>query len=530
MKNYLNILDIPDEILFLIFQRLNAVEVFTSLEDVNQRFHRLAFDPLLIRDLNMTTITNINSFYDQNFSIDSNVLSRICKNILPQIHSQVHKLTVEQDSMKEILHAGTYPQLYSLSLINFEEEIIYQYLTDDLVLRDLLTKQITHLNIDMKMPEGSDSETISKIFQLILSLCKNLISLNFCDMYPTRSCFNHLHYLFQESYMPSSLNKLKINLPVLTYCLYLLDGPLVSLSTLIINVSSIFHPEMLEPIDPTKKLPNLKYFSFTSFGYTFEYDNLIVPLLCRMINLEELQLYLSVGRFYPSLIDGNQLYDQFLIYMTQLRKFTFNIKTWVTFDTITNEIPTSEDIQRTFIGRIDEPVAAYVYMKSYPRPRDCVCHVYTLPYDFEYFTDLNNSFQGGMFEKVRRLKMWDTNPFEYKLFKIISQDFPFLEFLYIANDCSQEENQHSSTTITFPNLTLLDLKYAHVDYAKLFLFKQNMSLPRLINLTIKYKSLVTITDNFTKSATLFNFDKLKSLDVCEQFVGSKTFHDYFPLL
>ncbi|CAF1023770.1 unnamed protein product [Adineta steineri] len=63
MKNYLNILDIPDEVLFLIFQKLNTVERLSSLEDVNQRFHRLTFDPVLIRDLDMTTITNIDSFY-----------------------------------------------------------------------------------------------------------------------------------------------------------------------------------------------------------------------------------------------------------------------------------------------------------------------------------------------------------------------------------------------------------------------------------------------------------------------------------
>jgi hypothetical protein len=31
--------------------------------------------------------------------------------------------------MKQILLAANYPQLYSLSLINFQEEILYQYLT-----------------------------------------------------------------------------------------------------------------------------------------------------------------------------------------------------------------------------------------------------------------------------------------------------------------------------------------------------------------------------------------------------------------
>ncbi|CAF4609111.1 unnamed protein product, partial [Rotaria socialis] len=74
-------------------------------------------------------------------------------------------------------------------------------------------------------------------------------------------------------------------------CLYLLDGPLVCLSTLIVNVEQISH--LLPDIDPTKKFPQLKHFSFTTFDRASEYDTQIVPLLNRMINLEELQLYIS---------------------------------------------------------------------------------------------------------------------------------------------------------------------------------------------------------------------------------------------
>ncbi|CAF3480625.1 unnamed protein product, partial [Rotaria sp. Silwood2] len=38
-----------------------------------------------------------------------------------------------------------------------------------------------------------------------------------------------------------TLTKLKIDVPILTDCLYLLDGPFVCLSTLIINIESIYH-------------------------------------------------------------------------------------------------------------------------------------------------------------------------------------------------------------------------------------------------------------------------------------------------
>ena len=76
-----------------------------------------------------------------------------------------------------------------------------------------------------------------------------------------------------------------------------------------------------------------------------------------MINLEELKLYLEVGRSKSSFIDGIQFYDQFLIHMTQLKKFTFNIKTKVD---VSIEFQSNEDIQRSFIGRGYQEVASYV--------------------------------------------------------------------------------------------------------------------------------------------------------------------------
>ncbi|CAF0742977.1 unnamed protein product [Rotaria sordida] len=149
------------------------VDAFYSISDINQRFNRLALDSLYIRHLDMTTITNMNSLYNQISSMDPQLLSRICQKILPRIHHEVYKLTVEQDSMKQILLAANYPRLYSLSLINFEEEIIYQYLTDNLVLRDLLTKQITHLNIDIKKPVDPWSDTLLNIIALTYLYVKN---------------------------------------------------------------------------------------------------------------------------------------------------------------------------------------------------------------------------------------------------------------------------------------------------------------------------------------------------------------------
>lgn len=248
-----------------------------------------------------------------------------------------------------------------------------------------------------------------------------------------------------------------------------------------------------------------------------------------MINLEELKLYLSIARHNSSYIDGIQLYDQFLIYMAQIKKFTFDIKSRVYNDHVKVKLPSNQDIERSFIRRIYPKVVSHV--NPHPRPSSCdgECHIYSIPYDFECFIDLNNSFQGGMFHNARQLKISDVIPFENNFFKLISQDFPFLEFLHVFNRYPQKDKQNLSTLIRFPYLKSLYIHSAHVDYVELFLLKKNMYLPCLINLSINYESLTTITNNFTNDATLFNFSTLKSID-CEKCILTVNFRQYAPSL
>lgn len=98
------------------------------------------------------------------------------------------------------------------------------------------------------MPVTLCWETVSKTFVLILSLCKKLTVLNFCNMSPTRQYTSLiLHVLPKITF--STLVKLKIKVVNLIECVCLLDGSLACLSTLIINVSQIFEP--YPTIDPT---------------------------------------------------------------------------------------------------------------------------------------------------------------------------------------------------------------------------------------------------------------------------------------
>jgi hypothetical protein len=247
-----------------------------------------------------------------------------------------------------------------------------------------------------------------------------------------------------------------------------------------------------------------------------------------MMNLEELTLFLSIIRLDATYIDGIQLHNQILIYMPLLNKFTFNINTVVANVNAKINLSSNEDIQRSFIGKKYGQVGSYVHTSS--TGVEGGSHVYSLPYQFNYFLHLNNSFQGGIFDKVVYLVMTDVDPFEHELFKIISQDFSLLKHLCIENHQPQKNKQNSSTLIIFPQLIVLNLFQAHVNYAEQFLYDKNTSMPCLLNLGIEYKSLIMVTNNFNNNAARLNCAKLKKLNLDVSFVRPENFHEYFPLL
>ncbi len=247
-----------------------------------------------------------------------------------------------------------------------------------------------------------------------------------------------------------------------------------------------------------------------------------------MINLEELQLCLRVVRLNSTYISGNQLYNQFLVYMSKLKKFTFDIKTKVRNQNVNIKLPLNEEIQHSFVGRVYQQVFSYVNTNSSKRQGEC--HIYSLPYDFEYFFNVDNSFQGGRFEKVRQLRMKDSIGFTYELFQRVAQDFPFLKYLRIMNACAMMNKSFGSVLLTFPYLSYLDLDGAHDDYIVLFLLKKHTYLPCLSYLSIEEKPLKKITNNFNIDSIHFNFSKLKNLYIGESFVPSENFDVYFPML
>src|SRR3984957_19862575 len=67
-------------------------------------------------------------------------------------------------------------------------------------------------------------------------------------------------------------------------------------------------------------------FSLTAHGREHTYKRQIVPLLRRMLNLEQLTLCFTLSQPFPP-IDGTCLENDILLYLPRLQTFNFNIIT-----------------------------------------------------------------------------------------------------------------------------------------------------------------------------------------------------------
>ncbi|CAF1111668.1 unnamed protein product [Adineta ricciae] len=490
----INIFDLPHEMLIAIFNKLNKIDVFYSIINVNQYMDQVILDPLFIRDLNFTRELMPNN----TCSIENHILDKICERILPKINDKVNKLTLEPISIERILSNLEYPKLDCLSLVNFQQEILLKYFTDETYtnIRHLFLNQIKNLQI------GTCDEISSELnlFSTIISSCKYLNELDLYQIFNDRGLATSISNHSLTSCSSSSLIKLEIYVNTFEDCLYLLDGRLPCLSTLIIHVLRIV--PFSSHIDNTKKLPKLKCFSLASYRDT---------------KINE-----------STYIDGNDLYDNICNYMPRLNQFTFSITTFI--DDLNRNIylPSNNEVQASFIGRYKQKVGSYV--NTCPSKMQSECRVYSLPYQFKEYIDLSNAYSSNRFDKVQHLIMCDKKPFGYELFKLVARDFPFLRELSVCNTKAQEKKKQSYTLITFHYLTALRLSAAHVDYVEQFLLTEKTCLPRLSTLTVEYESLANVTKNFTNDASRQNCAQLKRLLIEEPFVCPKHFHEYFPLL
>jgi hypothetical protein len=120
-----HLLDLPNEILFIILKKLDNIDVLYSLLGINnQRLDIIAHEQIFSNVLNFVSISQST---DEISLISPSILNRFCNDILPRIHENIKSLTLDSSSMECILRAGNYPNLTELKLFNFNKAIISRY-------------------------------------------------------------------------------------------------------------------------------------------------------------------------------------------------------------------------------------------------------------------------------------------------------------------------------------------------------------------------------------------------------------------
>ncbi|CAF3121895.1 unnamed protein product [Rotaria socialis] len=132
--------------LLIILSKLDMVDVFYSLVNLNKRFNQLVLNPLYMHHLDL----RVKASLDHNSPVDNQVFNQIRTKFLPRIHYKVNKITVTSPFMEFIFNKIDYPQLHSLSLVYFPQETLLQYLTSDIIFCRMLSDQITHRKVEIK--------------------------------------------------------------------------------------------------------------------------------------------------------------------------------------------------------------------------------------------------------------------------------------------------------------------------------------------------------------------------------------------
>ncbi|CAF5002804.1 unnamed protein product [Rotaria sp. Silwood1] len=265
--------------------------------------------------------------------------------------------------------------------------------------------------------------------------------------------------------------------------------------------------------------------------FTDDFDESIVALLRRMLNLEELDLNIQV-QCYEKFIDGDTLKKDIIIYMPQLYKLTFNICSIINHRDQTI-FPLNEDIQKTFKYFSNQIITCIDHFQE----EGCSqCHIYSYPYKWKVYNYITNNFPGGLFTSVTQVSLYDERPFEHEFFLRIQKSFPYLKELTINNRKAQNNKQliklnndyQILSIIEYPYLTRLNIIKTHDDYVEFFLFDTKISLPNNLHLCVDYQSLKRVTYDFTRYITRNHSSKLAALYLSTLDQIDEHIKNYFP--
>lgn len=105
------LMNLPDDIIILILNKLNNAEVLYSLMNVNRRLSQILSDPSFTTKISLIKANN------HTLTLPDQWLDRFCLQILPKIYQKIKYFNLELASMERILRAADYPNLSQLDII-----------------------------------------------------------------------------------------------------------------------------------------------------------------------------------------------------------------------------------------------------------------------------------------------------------------------------------------------------------------------------------------------------------------------------
>ncbi|CAF3458577.1 unnamed protein product [Rotaria socialis] len=196
-----HLLDLPNEILFIILKQLGNIDVLYSLFGIkNEQIGALIEDDVFTSILNFVRTP-----------ITDDKLNRFCTSILLQKHNYIRKLILDTTYMERILLAGDYPNLTYLELFNFEQQIVFRIFTDNLAFRPIFQSQIRDLILRNNdgYRFGTSFEIYNRnIYAPIMDLFQNLKNLAIVASSVNEYSSLFLYYVPSATYFASTFTVL----------------------------------------------------------------------------------------------------------------------------------------------------------------------------------------------------------------------------------------------------------------------------------------------------------------------------------
>ncbi|CAF4431217.1 unnamed protein product, partial [Rotaria magnacalcarata] len=230
--SWVQLFDLPDEILMIIFQKLENIDVLYSLWGINTRFDKILHDPIFTSSLTLLQCPS-NCFI---CPLPDKILDRFCLQISSQIRLKIKWLDIEASSMEQIL-ATEYSNLCGLGIYNITENVAIRLFIDETPLSRINENQIWSLVVTIPDigRKRITEDTITAVCARVFTVFTNLRYLNIYSpdyMYFPRLSFNDE----LSTFFSSTLMELHINLENSNDCLYLLDGRFNKLRVLYVNI------------------------------------------------------------------------------------------------------------------------------------------------------------------------------------------------------------------------------------------------------------------------------------------------------